>query len=124
MIRRPPRSTRTDTLFPYTTLFRSLEHCISGRRQRNAPPAARLFPVFQIPCDGPLPGIEVDDADLMPLPGERDGNMHRRGRFHGAAFFIGEHYIMCLSVRPGHGCSTDAIRDLSPVPTSLHRTED
>src|SRR3546814_4969877 len=27
MIRRPPRSTRTDTLFPYTTLFRS------GRRQ-------------------------------------------------------------------------------------------
>src|SRR3546814_7161106 len=29
MIRRPPRSTRTDTLFPYTTLFRS------------APPAAR-----------------------------------------------------------------------------------
>src|SRR3546814_2959127 len=25
MVRRPPRSTRTDTLFPYTTLFRSLE---------------------------------------------------------------------------------------------------
>src|SRR3546814_12744474 len=27
MIRRPPRSTRTDTLFPYTTLFRSAEVC-------------------------------------------------------------------------------------------------
>src|SRR3546814_18308045 len=26
MIRRPPRSTRTDTLFPYTTLFRSVFH--------------------------------------------------------------------------------------------------
>src|SRR3546814_1622230 len=26
MIRRPPRSTRTDTLFPYTTLFRSVVH--------------------------------------------------------------------------------------------------
>src|SRR3546814_5925179 len=26
MIRRPPRSTRTDTLFPYTTLFRSLNN--------------------------------------------------------------------------------------------------
>src|SRR3546814_9541364 len=26
MIRRPPRSTRTDTLFPYTTLFRSMAH--------------------------------------------------------------------------------------------------
>src|SRR3546814_13309543 len=29
MIRRPPRSTRTDTLFPYTTLFRSfLDECL------------------------------------------------------------------------------------------------
>src|SRR3546814_2286224 len=27
MIRRPPRSTRTDTLFPYTTLFRSRQAC-------------------------------------------------------------------------------------------------
>src|SRR3546814_12213719 len=27
MIRRPPRSTRTDTLFPYTTLFRSVSRC-------------------------------------------------------------------------------------------------
>src|SRR3546814_4638030 len=32
MIRRPPRSTRTDTLFPYTTLFRSQEE----RRDREA----------------------------------------------------------------------------------------
>src|SRR3546814_5853522 len=34
MIRRPPRSTRTDTLFPYTTLFRSSDHgqvvCLAG----------------------------------------------------------------------------------------------
>src|SRR3546814_11664694 len=29
MIRRPPRSTRTDTLFPYTTLFRSLYGAIA-----------------------------------------------------------------------------------------------
>src|SRR3546814_9963894 len=29
MIRRPPRSTRTDTLFPYTTLFRSLPEGVS-----------------------------------------------------------------------------------------------
>src|SRR3546814_19985380 len=29
MIRRPPRSTRTDTLFPYTTLFRSGGYCRS-----------------------------------------------------------------------------------------------
>src|SRR3546814_2503763 len=30
MIRRPPRSTRTDTLFPYTTLFRSADNAASG----------------------------------------------------------------------------------------------
>src|SRR3546814_9865889 len=30
MIRRPPRSTRTDTLFPYTTLFRSVLYVVLG----------------------------------------------------------------------------------------------
>src|SRR3546814_11738817 len=43
MIRRPPRSTRTDTLFPYTTLFRSarcasvplfIEQCLKHSRPR------------------------------------------------------------------------------------------
>src|SRR3546814_4864684 len=33
MIRRPPRSTRTDTLFPYTTLFRSIGKSISTPRR-------------------------------------------------------------------------------------------
>src|SRR3546814_16991794 len=32
MIRRPPRSTRTDTLFPYTTLFRSHQERIERRQ--------------------------------------------------------------------------------------------
>src|SRR3546814_6782971 len=36
MIRRPPRSTRTDTLFPYTTLFRSLTSSASGSCRRRA----------------------------------------------------------------------------------------
>src|SRR3546814_5173519 len=39
MIRRPPRSTRTDTLFPYTTLFRSPPPPASPRGQ---PPGAEL----------------------------------------------------------------------------------
>src|SRR3546814_4011314 len=34
MIRRPPRSTRTDTLFPYTTLFRSIRSAIPLRMAR------------------------------------------------------------------------------------------
>src|SRR3546814_8000569 len=54
MILRPPRSTRTDTLFPYTTLFRSIERerlsefgrgCIqnnSGRKQGGEPRRRRV----------------------------------------------------------------------------------
>src|SRR3546814_7746458 len=52
MIRRPPRSTRTDTLFPYTTLFRSFRGaahrraagspiCRDRRFGRRAPPRPR-----------------------------------------------------------------------------------
>src|SRR3546814_5703591 len=36
MIRRPPRSTRTDTLFPYTTLFRSVAAQDANVRERAA----------------------------------------------------------------------------------------
>src|SRR3546814_10322108 len=36
MIRRPPRSTRTDTLFPYTTLFRSIDDIDFRHRQARA----------------------------------------------------------------------------------------
>src|SRR3546814_9511840 len=51
MIRRPPRSTRTDTLFPYTTLFRSLQvddHAAMHRIDRHRAPVdaaaeARIF---------------------------------------------------------------------------------
>src|SRR3546814_9223452 len=50
MIRRPPRSTRTDTLFPYTTLFRSQHPAereralgVVGRNDdRPRPPTLRL----------------------------------------------------------------------------------
>src|SRR3546814_1157209 len=35
MLRRPPRSTRTDTLFPYTTLFRSAEQLLRGMARRR-----------------------------------------------------------------------------------------
>src|SRR3546814_6099146 len=40
MIRRPPRSTRTDTLFPYTTLFRSLH---GPEPAQLRPPRPRRF---------------------------------------------------------------------------------
>src|SRR3546814_1150425 len=44
MIRRPPRSTRTDTLFPYTTLFRSIigEQRLFDERRRTGDAGGRL----------------------------------------------------------------------------------
>src|SRR3546814_4685538 len=49
MIRRPPRSTRTDTLFPYTTLFRSDDpvrlHIAAQARDLLAECAVRMAPV-------------------------------------------------------------------------------
>src|SRR3546814_11408611 len=44
MIRRPPRSTRTDTLFPYTTLFRSCAAGRAGERRRACQGRAALRP--------------------------------------------------------------------------------
>src|SRR3546814_19137115 len=54
MIRRPPRSTRTDTLFPYTTLFRSAPQFRHGLQPRD------------------LPGRRIRNADVkdFPLPDE------------------------------------------------------
>src|SRR3546814_6992359 len=52
MRRRPPRSTRTDTLFPYTTLFRSAIARLSGLERLRASLAApsgreRVLPTYQ-----------------------------------------------------------------------------
>src|SRR3546814_19842503 len=44
MILRPPRSKRTDTLFPYTTLFRSFEHCPRAQKSGNADTIATPCP--------------------------------------------------------------------------------
>src|SRR3546814_656148 len=41
MIRRPPRSTRTDTLFPYTTLFRSVRGAVDERPMARPPDDGR-----------------------------------------------------------------------------------
>src|SRR3546814_722874 len=62
MIRRPPRSTRTDTLFPYTTLFRSV---------------AEIDPASQLADDD-----HVDPVKQMLL--DRRGAQHGSVRTHGA----------------------------------------
>src|SRR3546814_1357218 len=59
MIRLPPRSTRTDTLFPYTTLFRSLASPSASRHaaQKRSEPDERHC------CEG-WPGHDRDDRPL------------------------------------------------------------
>src|SRR3546814_7384136 len=52
MIRRPPRSTRTDTLFPYTTLFRSLVP--AARHQGRGAPCGESFWHWALGADGGL----------------------------------------------------------------------
>src|SRR3546814_18866068 len=66
MIRRPPRSTRTDTLFPYTTLFRSLTGADGEIGQ--AVPAANV-------ASDPRRTFEIDPAVLLAA--------HRRARSEG-----------------------------------------
>src|SRR3546814_15186507 len=63
MIRRPPRSTRTDTLFPYTTLFRS-----SGVRPLVLD--GQELTLISVALDGrPLgPGDYTLDAESLTLP--------------------------------------------------------
>src|SRR3546814_4287347 len=65
MIRRPPRSTRTDTLFPYTTLFRS--QC--PRDSPVAGQAARLQ-VDRNP-------LRIDAVPVGPLDQHRAGHRDR-----------------------------------------------
>src|SRR3546814_3206662 len=71
MIRRPPRSTRTDTLFPYTTLFRSLvhiavHHAVEVGEHRD--PALTLHPLDQA-----APAARHDDVDEV-AQGQEDAN--------------------------------------------------
>src|SRR3546814_17429129 len=62
MIRRPPRSTRTDTLFPYTTLFRSLRRPVAARLSDEP---RRLCPSLPPPQPGKDAGREGQVRDRV-----------------------------------------------------------
>src|SRR3546814_10475729 len=61
MLRRPPRSTRTDTLFPYTTLFRSFTPFGEGRGAKRAARAwLRLLDDTAARNEFITPGVELE----------------------------------------------------------------
>src|SRR3546814_3585249 len=61
MIRRPPRSTRTDTLFPYTTLFRSVHRqAVRAHLQHGVECAREAFGVL---LRQPVDQVDVDRAE-------------------------------------------------------------
>src|SRR3546814_12920319 len=88
MIRRPPRSTRTDTLFPYTTLFRS--------RPGASPAAAsgRYGPYRHSDCLCLRFRRPLLFQSHLP-PSLRDGpvGLTRRGRLAAASLPVGEHAL-------------------------------
>src|SRR3546814_8580284 len=65
MIRRPPRSTRTDTLFPYTTLFRSRSVPPAADRPRSHSPAGRRA-APDAPCACPSPALRATGQAARP----------------------------------------------------------
>src|SRR3546814_3976608 len=73
MIRRPPRSTRTDTLFPYTTLFRSLPIAsprrYGQRRQRAGRPRCAFARTEESPgsTETTVPRSEEHTSELQSL---------------------------------------------------------
>src|SRR3546814_15666916 len=60
MIRRPPRSTRTDTLFPYTTLFRSLRLAVGAACKIEIAPGQNHW------ADAEVVGFNSHTLYLMP----------------------------------------------------------
>src|SRR3546814_9535071 len=62
MIRRPPRSTRTDTLFPYTTLFRSIIKDLTA----EPPVHAHSIDNGLAEKIDPTPGTQISPVDERP----------------------------------------------------------
>src|SRR3546814_11052780 len=83
MIRRPPRSTRTDTLFPYTTLFRSVRGQHLEIERARARPGRELAPVIQRvgefriePADAQELALAEIAADLQDRKSTRLNSSH------------------------------------------------
>src|SRR3546814_5168489 len=85
MIRRPPRSTRTDTLFPYTTLFRSkvellcvLADCMNNRATNAENVGGGDHPAARVPDEPPPEAF----ASERLVDGQAGQGYHGNGMRH------------------------------------------
>src|SRR3546814_1747205 len=77
MIRRPPRSTRTDTLFPYTTLFRSRVVDLRVHRLRVEEHGPGIVGMVGVAGD-----VGEEEPELLASPPERLGRAPQRSEEH------------------------------------------
>src|SRR3546814_5121779 len=105
MIRRPPRSTRTDTLFPYTTLFRSIAGSDEADLNTHGPE--------RVGEEVPGAAVEAAGADDV-VAAARDIEDHQRGsrlavtdgQCRRAAFQRG-HALLEVGIRRVHHAGVD-----------------
>src|SRR3546814_1317513 len=129
MIRRPPRSTRHDTLFPYTTLFRSDEarevaallaeaRELALRRACHEDDALpdRLMPLLWLPEDPDAPHPDALDAgsDWAERSEEHTSELQSLMRISYAVF--------CLKKKKTAHNSTQQPQDRPYTKTTLHQT--
>src|SRR3546814_4116477 len=118
MIRRPPRSTRTDTLCPYTTLFRS-------RRARERRPDARIDGVLVQPMARRSKAREViagiaDDPTFGPRSEEHTSELHSLMRTSYAVFCLKKKKNKISS---SHNSTMSILETTSPYTTNTSRPD-
>src|SRR3546814_12972301 len=118
MIRRPPMSTRTDTLFPYTTLFRSIDTVReAGAYDVNLGVALPIACIAELDARGQrLPyAIEViafGDEEGVRFPTTLSGSRTVAGTFDPAVLSVTDAEGTTLrDALTAFGCAPDAIAD-------------
>src|SRR3546814_10278682 len=94
MIRRPPRSTRTDTLLPYTTLFRSLQEIIDLLGRAAPEPASQRL---------------VDDARLVAARAQRQRFRSEEHTSELQSLMRISYAVFCLKKKKTHTKNTDIL---------------
>src|SRR3546814_3109879 len=107
MIRRPPRSTRTDTLFPYTTLFRS-------RRRPKAGAGGHSHPRAPAPGAHPFTDTLFDSREQKKGPPVQEGFRSEEHTSELQSLMRSSYAVFCLKKKTKHYIHT--------YNTSKHRT--